>query len=106
MAHFVSALEKTRSDIRALSKNLSQQISGKERALFDAYVQILESQDLMEDIIAEIHNGFWAQGALKHVILKYVGQFEAMDDPYLRERAADIRDLGQRILTHLQLRGS
>ena len=59
---------------------------------------------LIDEIKSEIHAGQWAQGALKRVIDRHVSRFEAMDDLYLQERAADLRDLGARILSHLQSR--
>jgi len=49
-----------------------------------------------------IQEGQWAQGALRQVIMQYVGHFRKMEDAYLRERATDITDLGTRILAHLQ----
>ena len=49
-----------------------------------------------------IRAGNWASGALRNTIAKHVVAFEDMDDPYLRERASDVRDLGRRILEHLQ----
>lgn len=98
---FCKALAITRADIRDLSKRLTN-LPIEEKALFDAYLQILDSASLEAEIIAEIEAGSWAQGALRKVISRRVQQFETMDDDYLRERAADLRDLGRRILMHLQ----
>jgi phosphotransferase system enzyme I (PtsP) len=53
-------------------------------------------------VIVRIRAGQWAQGALRETIAEHVKQFNAMDDAYLRERAVDIKDLGRRILMHLQ----
>ena len=63
------------------------------------------SSDLAGEIIAHIKEGSWAQGALRQVIGEHVQQFSMMDDPYLRERATDIRDLGRRMLTCMQESG-
>src|SRR5690606_25158070 len=46
--------------------------------------------------------GQWAQGALSQVVRGHIQRFELMDDPYLSERASDVRDLGRRLLAHLQ----
>ena len=73
-----------------------------EQALFDAYMRILDSRSLMNEVIEEIEGGQWAQGALKRVIKRHIMHFEAFEDVYLRERAADFRDLGRRILAYLQ----
>lgn len=96
-----TALVATRKDIQRLSQQLSN-LPEEERALFDAYLRILDSTSLEAEMNAEIKNGQWAQGALRKVINRHIQQFEAMEDDYLRERAADLRDLGRRVLMHLQ----
>jgi phosphotransferase system enzyme I (PtsP) len=95
------ALTTTRAEIRSLSKRLTA-LPKEEKALFTAYLRLLDSASLEKEILEEIKQGHWAQGALRRVIKKHVQQFEAMDDDYLRERAADLRDLGRRVLLHLQ----
>ena len=57
-----------------------------------------------KEVEEEIQAGHWAPGALNHVVKKHVRVFEAMEDGYLRERAADVKDLGRRILAHLKLK--
>ena len=49
-----------------------------------------------------IKEGNWAQGALRKTIQEHEKVFREMEDSYLRERADDVRDLGRRILMHLQ----
>jgi phosphotransferase system enzyme I (PtsP) len=49
-----------------------------------------------------IKQGQWAPGALRQSIDAHAQVFESMEDVYLRERASDVRDLGRRILMHLQ----
>ena len=96
------ALETVKEEIRMMEKKLSPSLPKAERDLFSAYIRLLDRDSLGKEIIAIISEGHWAQSALKRVIQKRVRQFEAMDDHYLRERASDIRDLGQRVLSHLQ----
>lgn len=95
------ALAATRADIRRLSERLTT-LPEEERGLFEAYLRILDSSSLEAEINAEIQKGQWVQGALRNVIEEHILQFEAMEDDYLRERAADLRDLGRRVLMHLQ----
>lgn len=99
---FKKAIHAVKKEIRQLSKNISAKLASEERALFDAYLKILSGKSLVREVNAEIRRGNWAQGALKHVLQKHLQHFESMDDSYLRERAADLRDLGQRILFQLQ----
>jgi phosphotransferase system enzyme I (PtsP) len=97
-----TAIAATREDILELSERLAPSLPESERELFNAYVHMLDSNSLEKDIIAYIQHGQWAQAALRQAIQTRVRQFEAMDDVYLRERGADVRDLGRRILSHLQ----
>jgi phosphotransferase system enzyme I (PtsP) len=99
---FEEAVAVTREDIHKLGESLTQNLPKEEQGIFDAYIRILDSPSFMGKVRDEILQGLWAQGALKKAIKQYVIQFEAMDDPYLRERATDFKDLGQRILAHLQ----
>lgn len=100
--HFETALADAREEIQQLQARAKTTLSVAEHALFDAYLRILDSRSLMKEVTDEIKGGIWAQGALKRVIKKHVLHFESLDDPYLQERAADFRDLGRRILCHLQ----
>ena len=89
---FKNALAACREEMKILGKRLSASLPEEEQALFDAYLKILDSASLNEDIIARIRKGSWAQGALRKVIKKHIRQFEMMEDEYFRERAVDLRD--------------
>ena len=99
---FNAALEQVRNDIRLASKALAQKLGEEERALFDVYLRMLEDNSLAGEITDRIAAGSCAQWALSSVILEHIRQFNMMEDPYLKERSSDIRDLGRRILTYLQ----
>jgi phosphotransferase system, enzyme I, PtsP len=103
IAEITSALEHTRQDIQKLSERMQTTLPKNEQALFDVYLCLLADDSLGEEIIAEIHQGAWAQAALRIVIKRHIRQFESMQDQYLAERASDFRDLGRRILAYLQL---
>jgi len=99
---FDRAIEDVRVDIRRIGQALPATIPPEERALFDAYLHMLDDAALGDDVRARIRRGNWAQGALRRVIVEHVGRFEQMEDSYLRERGADVRELGQRVLAYLQ----
>jgi phosphotransferase system, enzyme I, PtsP len=101
---FEAALAAAREEVHQLHLRAQTLLSVAEQALFDAYMRILDSRSLMNEVVKEIEDGQWAQGALKRVIKRHIMHFEAFEDAYLRERAADFRDLGRRILAHLQIR--
>lgn len=101
-ARLERALVAVREEISQVADNLAGRLSKDERALFDVYLRMLDDNGLPLEIRAMIDQGRWAQGALREVILEHVRAFSAMDDPYLSERATDIKDLGKRLLQHLQ----
>lgn len=102
IAVFETALKSVRTDIRMASERLAAKLGEEERALFDVYLRMLDDNSLAGEIINRISTGSCAQWALSSVIKEHTRQFDMMDDPYLKERASDIRDLGHRILAYLQ----
>lgn len=105
IASFEEALKLVRRDIKVVGRSLAQRLRAEEQALFDVYLRMLDDNALAGEVIARIEQGNWAQGALREVVTEHVRQFSMMDDPYLRERATDIKDLGRRVLAYLQEAG-
>ncbi len=99
---FQAAVESVRHDMREVAEKLSAHLRPEEQALFDVYLRMLDDTALSGEVINQIKQGSWAQGALKKVIQEYVRHFDLMGDAYLRERAVDIKDLGRRVLAYLQ----
>ncbi len=100
-ARFRLAVAAELKEIRRLSKRMQRLLSAGDRALFDAYALLLGSDSLVKGTLQRIRAGNWAPGALRATIMEFANQFEEMDDPYLQGRAADIRDLGHRLLKRL-----
>jgi phosphotransferase system enzyme I (PtsP) len=99
---FLTAVATVREDLRDYARRMSAVLPTEELALFDAWLLMLGGDSLVGETVERIRAGNWAQGALRETIGQHVRVFEGMEDSYLRERASDIRDLGRRILTHLQ----
>jgi phosphotransferase system, enzyme I, PtsP len=102
MEEFNEAVLRARIHIKNLEHSLSAHITDQERLLFTAYVQMLDDQNLGREVKQRIKDGAAAQSAWSDVILQHCKHFEAMEDPYFRERAVDIRDLGRRVLSYMQ----
>ncbi|WP_114417249.1 phosphoenolpyruvate--protein phosphotransferase [Marinospirillum perlucidum] len=102
---FRTALKAVRDDIRSVGQKLANRVSAQEQALFDAYLQMLDEESLGAEVFRQIEEGHWAQGALAYVVKRHVKYLEKVEDSYLRERAADIRDMGRRVLSYLQAGG-
>ncbi len=99
---FRSCIQAVREDIESLGKKLASHLNQEERALFDVYLRMLDDGAIGGEVETLIKKGVNAQGALSEVILSHVETFSMMDDEYLRERAADVKDLGLRVLAYLQ----
>ena len=100
---FKQALEAVRNDVRAVAANLADQLNAEDRALFDVYLSILDDSTIGAEVAALIKAGNWAQGALSQVMIEHIRHFEQMEHSYLRERAVDVKDLGTRVLSYLQV---
>jgi phosphotransferase system enzyme I (PtsP) len=89
-------------DIESVAANLRDKLSPEDLALFDVYLGILDDSTIGGEVAALIKSGQWAQGALAQVMVEHIRHFEAMEHSYLRERAVDVKDLGERVLGYLQ----
>jgi phosphotransferase system, enzyme I, PtsP len=101
IAFFQRCLMAVREDIKALGASLKERLNREERALFDAYLAMLDDASLGGEVTERIRKGANAPYAWAEVILEHEATFNSMNDPYLRERATDLRDLGRRVLAYL-----
>ena len=99
---FQQGLAAVRTDIKKLAAELENRLNKEERVLFDAYLGMLDDTALGSEVTEKIRSGLSAPFAWSQVILDHVKIFSSMRDPYLRERASDVRDLGSRVLAYLQ----
>ncbi len=103
IAIFMEAVARVEDDIKQLKSRLGDTLPTEDQALFDALLMMLGSDTLVTRTIELITQGNWSQGALRISIDEHARVFDDMEDVYLQERASDVRDLGRRILMHLQL---
>ena len=97
-----SAIEAVRQEFEQLKIDFARASgSEEENLLFDAFIRMLSGGSLVEAIEQHIAAGKWAGAALRDAIAEHAAVFEQMSDAYLRERAQDIRDLGNRVLHKL-----
>ncbi len=102
LAMLDSAIEAVRQEFEQLKIDFARASgSEEENLLFDAYIRMLSGGSLVEAIEQHIRAGRWAGAALRDAIAEHAAVFEQMSDAYLRERAQDIRDLGNRVLQKL-----
>ncbi len=102
IVRFEEALIQTHKDLIALQKKVSQELDQEQAQIFDAHLLVLEDRMLIEEVISRIKKEkvnveYIFQGMLN----KYINVFSRMEDEYLRERVADINDVGKRVLRAL-----
>jgi len=95
-----TAFGRSAEEIRAVVKRVKD-LSGQDEAILDVHLLSLKDRAFKDKITAQITQGYCAEYALKKVVLDYMDLFSRMDDPYLRERSSDIKDIGKRILRNL-----
>jgi len=87
-------------DAQALRRRAAD-VPAQDAAIIEANLMLLEDEGFKGQILDAVDAGYTAPSALKQVVLEYLAYFNRMDDPYLRERGADIVDAGKRLLSNL-----
>jgi phosphotransferase system enzyme I (PtsI) len=99
---FEQSLAQTRKQISEIQRKVVESMGAKEGDIFEAHLLMLEDRALVEEVIKLIREKkFNAENAFHTVAEKYVAALSAVDDDYLRERAADMHDLTLRVLDNL-----
>jgi multiphosphoryl transfer protein len=96
------ALSAVRDDIRRARQSVADQAGEYEAAIFDAHLLFLEDEALLgparAGVMGESKN---AARAWADAVSAAAAEWEALDDPYLRARAVDLRGVGEQVLRHL-----
>lgn len=98
----LEALEISKMEIQRIQEKVLKELGKEKPAIFDAHKMILDDPELIENTIRRIgQEKMNAEYAFKEVADEFVAIFEAMDNEYMRERAADIRDVSDRVLRNI-----
>jgi len=99
---FEHALVRTRQQITEVQRRVADTMSSSEADIFDAHLLMLEDRVLIEEVIKIIREQEAnADYAFHTASGRYISVLETVEDEYLRERAADLRDLASRVLDNL-----
>lgn len=102
VAKFNSAIETSKVELTKIRNNAEVQLGADKAAIFDAHLLVLDDPELIQPIQDKIKNeNANAATALTDVTTQFVTIFESMDNEYMKERAADIRDVSKRVLSHI-----
>ncbi|MBO8178810.1 MAG: phosphoenolpyruvate--protein phosphotransferase [Bacillus sp. (in: Bacteria)] len=102
VSRFRSAVEQAKEELEAIRDHAKEHLGEDKAEIFEAHILVLSDPELLTAIEDKISSeSVNAEFALKEVSDMFVTMFEQMDNAYMKERAADIRDVTKRVLSHL-----
>lgn len=84
--------------IRALSEQMAAEGHAAEAEVFGAHIQLVQDKGLLRKVTAGLASGMNVEAVWSETVEAYARQLEALPDPTFRLRAADLRDVGERVL--------
>ncbi|MBE9912697.1 phosphoenolpyruvate--protein phosphotransferase [Paenibacillus donghaensis] len=92
----------SKNEIEYIKNEFRDIVGEEESSIFDAHLAILDDPVFMNEIQGVIERQYKAaEVAVKEAIDHFVTMFDLLDDEYMKERAMDIKDVGNRLLKHL-----
>ncbi|TRN39226.1 phosphoenolpyruvate--protein phosphotransferase [Staphylococcus pseudintermedius] len=99
---FNEALNNSKIELTKIRNHAEEQLGADKAAIFDAHLLVLDDPELIQPIEEKIKNeSASTPQALTEVTQNFITIFESMDNEYMKERAADIRDVAKRVLAHI-----
>lgn len=95
---FFAAVDRAKEQLTRLYDEALRDVGEDHAAIFDVHRMLLEDEDYLETAAGEIEDGYNAVYAVDQAGTQFAELFAAMDDEYMRGRAADIRDISQRVI--------
>jgi phosphotransferase system enzyme I (PtsI) len=96
------AIQESVKELTAIKEHTLKELGPDKAAIFDAHLLVVNDPELIQPIKDKVkHEKLNPEYALHEVAEMFINMFENMDNEYMKERAADIRDVTKRILAHL-----
>lgn len=97
-----TAVDESKKELEQVKERAKVELGEHEAEIFEAHLLVLQDPELIDQTIAKIRDEkVNADFALNEVKEMFVSIFESMDNEYMRERAADIKDVTNRVLRHI-----
>ncbi|WP_238884331.1 phosphoenolpyruvate--protein phosphotransferase [Clostridium sp. YIM B02551] len=101
-----NALDASREQLKKIKEKAVKEMGAEKAEVFEAHITLLDDPEFTGQMEMEIENTkINAMKAVEGVTNTFVMIFESMDDEYMRERAADIKDVSKRIILNLAGKG-
>ena len=97
-ARMAEAREKSMEQLNDLADKCREEAGEDSAILFETHAMLVEDDDFVEAIDEAIADGQNAEYAVQQAAAQFAEMFAAMDDPYMRERAADVKDVARRLI--------
>jgi phosphotransferase system enzyme I (PtsI) len=99
---FQKALELSKSQLEKIKAKAEKEVGKDKAEVFESHIMLLDDEEFAGAVTVKIVNEHVnAESALYDIVELYMKTFQAMEDEYIRERGADIKDVGSRILANL-----
>jgi phosphotransferase system enzyme I (PtsI) len=95
-------IAKSREQLIKIREKAERELGKDKAQIFDAHIMVLDDPIFMDEIREKIKSErITAENAISQVAKKYVDMFNSMEDEYLKERAADIKDVSERLIKNV-----
>ena len=102
VARFYAGREAAVEQLNSIHQRALKSLGEEKAAIFEGHLMILEDEELEEEIIDYLRsNKVNASVAASKIIDQQVEMLSEIDDEYLKERAGDIRDIGNRLIKNI-----
>lgn len=102
VARFEEALSRTHHQISNVRNEVAKRLGENEARIFDAHMMVLEDKALIDEVIHELEqSNYNVEYCFRSVCERFIEAFAALEDEYIKERVADIRDVEKRVLDNL-----
>ncbi|KFK96919.1 MULTISPECIES: phosphoenolpyruvate-protein phosphotransferase PtsI [unclassified Serratia (in: enterobacteria)] len=102
VSRFLAGRAKASEQLEAIKTKAGETFGEEKEAIFEGHIMLLEDEELEQEIIALIKDDLASADAAAYTVIEGQAKaLEELDDEYLKERAADVRDIGKRLLRNI-----
>ncbi|WP_340615706.1 phosphoenolpyruvate-protein phosphotransferase PtsI [Xenorhabdus entomophaga] len=99
---FKQGRDKSSAQLEIIRETAEKNLGAEKAEIFEGHIMLLEDEELEQEIVTLIKKNLaTADAAVYSVIEDQAKALEELDDEYLKERAADVRDIGKRLLRNI-----
>ncbi|WON75761.1 phosphoenolpyruvate-protein phosphotransferase PtsI [Serratia sp. UGAL515B_01] len=102
ISRFLAGRAKASAQLEVIKTKAGETFGEEKEAIFEGHIMLLEDEELEQEIIAHIKDDLASADSAAYTVIEGQAKaLEELDDEYLKERAADVRDIGKRLLQNI-----